>query len=48
MYRMGDSAQALQFGLEAKKLAHISIFVAICTYVFIVVLRIVLSVTLND
>jgi hypothetical protein len=35
-------------GLQARKIANIGIFVAICVYAAIVVLRIALSIAVND
>ena len=48
MYRAGDHAGAQEMGLRARKLANIGIFVAICVYVSIVVLRIIISITVNS
>jgi hypothetical protein len=35
-------------GLQARRLANVSIFVAICVYVSIILLRIVLSIAVNS
>ncbi|XP_028402621.1 spore coat protein SP85-like [Dendronephthya gigantea] len=48
LFRQGDYAGAQEVGMQAKKLAYVSIFVAVCLYVFIVILRIALSVALNN
>ncbi|CAB4038626.1 proline-rich transmembrane 1-like [Paramuricea clavata] len=48
LYRAGDHAGAQEMGLRAKKLANVGIFVAICIYVSIVLLRIILSLVLSN